>query len=264
MNELKINTVGKLVNGLQNFDKQLPVAIFDRDCGYMSVAFKKEITKKNEIEFQWLSFYAHETIQMYTIETLLGYLSKLPEQAAILKKTEEDKFTPLYLSIEGMRENGNYYQWLVISDELEYDRFFRKFDVKINEKINENEMEKALEKMLLEVKRETSESIERVHQYLCKQTDLTLFTGILTEGKTIKSAMNYCSEKARELVKNEQFAMIEDETVFEWIKEYFISYELPKPKEKKKPVNKVKGQSLKSANTEKVRDEQQIELFVTA
>lgn len=260
MNELKINTVGKLVNGLQNFDKQLPVAIFDRECGYMSVAFKKEITKKNDIEFQWLRFYAHETIQMYTIETLLGYLSKLPEQATILKKTEENKFTPLYLSIEGMRENGNYYQWLVISDELEYDRFFRKFDVKINE----NETEKALEKMLLEVKTETSESIERVHQYLCKQTDLALFTGILTEGKTIKSALNYCSEKARELVKKEQFAMVEDETVFEWIKEYFIIYELPKPKEKKKPVNKVKGQSLKSANTEKVRDEQQIELFVTA
>lgn len=260
MNELKINTVGKLVNGLQNFDKQLPVAIFDRELGYMSVAFKKEITKKNDIEFQWLRFYAHETIQMYTIETLLGYLSKLPEQATILKKTEENKFTPLYLSIEGMRENGNYYQWLVISDELEYDRFFRKFDVKINE----NETEKALEKMLLEVKTETSESIERVHQYLCKQTDLALFTGILTEGKTIKSALNYCSEKARELVKKEQFAMVEDETVFEWIKEYFIIYELPKPKEKKKPVNKVKGQSLKSANTEKVRDEQQIELFVTA
>lgn len=260
MNELKINTVGKLVSGLQNFDKQLPVAIFDRELGYMSVAFKKEITKKNDIEFQWLRFYAHETIQMYTIETLLGYLSKLPEQATILKKTEENKFTPLYLSIEGMRENGNYYQWLVISDELEYDRFFRKFDVKINE----NETEKALEKMLLEVKTETSESIERVHQYLCKQTDLALFTGILTEGKTIKSALNYCSEKARELVKKEKFAMVEDETVFEWIKEYFIIYELPKPKEKKKPVNKVKGQSLKSANTEKVRDEQQIELFVTA
>lgn len=255
-----INTVGKLIKGLEKFDKQLLVAIFDRECGYMSVAFKKEITKKNEIEFQWLSFYAHETIQMYTIETLLGYLSKLPEQATILKKTEEDNFTPLYLSFEGMRENGNYYQWLVISDELEYDRFFRKFDVKINE----NEMEKALEKMLLEVKTETSESIERVHQYLCKQTDLTLFTGILTDGKTIKSALSYCSEKARELVKNEQFAMIEDETVFEWINEYFIHYELPKPKEKKKPVNKVKGQSLKSANTEKVRDEQQIELFVTA
>lgn len=260
MNELKINTVGKLVSGLQNFDKQLPVAIFDRELGYMSVAFKKEITKKNDIEFQWLRFYAHETIQMYTIETLLGYLSKLPEQATILKKTEENKFTPLYLSIEGMRENGNYYQWLVISDELEYDRFFRKFDVKINE----NETEKALEKMLLEVKTESSESIERVHQYLCKQTDLALFTGILTEGKTIKSALNYCSEKARELVKKEKFAMVEDDTVFEWIKEYFIIYELPKPKEKKKPVNKVKGQSLKSANTEKVRDEQQIELFVTA
>jgi len=255
-----INTVGKLIKGLEKFDKQLPVAIFDRECGYMSVAFKKEITKKNDIEFQWLRFYAHETIQMYTIETLLGYLSKLPEQATILKKTEENKFTPLYLSIEGMRENDNYYQWLVISDELEYDRFFRKFDVKINE----NETEKALEKMLLEVKKETSESIERVHQYLCKQTDLALFTGILTEGKTIKSALNYCSEKARELVKKEKFAMVEDETVFKWIKEYFIIYELPKPKEKKKPINKVKGQSLKSANTEKVRDEQQIELFVTA
>ncbi len=42
----------------------------------MSVAFKKEVTLKNDQRISMLSFYAHETIQMYTIDTLLGYLSK--------------------------------------------------------------------------------------------------------------------------------------------------------------------------------------------
>lgn len=255
MNTIQINTVGKLIEGLENYDKKLPVAIFDNSRGYMSVAFKKEVTLKQGKEFQWLSFYAHETIQMYTIETLLGYLNKLPKQAIILKKTEEEVFTPLYLSIEGMRECGTYYQWLVISDELEYDRFFRKFEVKTDE----NELSKAFEKMLQEVKQETSESIERVHQWLCKQTDEKLFKGILTDGKTIKGALMYCSDKAREMVKNEQFAMVEDEQVYQWISDYFIHYELPKTP----PSNVGKKETNKSTTNEKERKEQQIELFAT-
>ena len=252
-----INTVGKLIKGLEKFDKRLPVAIFDKNCGYMSVAFKKEVTLKNDNEFQWLSFYAHETIQMYTIDTLLGYLSKLPQQATILKKTEEDEFTPLYLSIEGMKEKDIYYQWLVISDELEFDRFFRKFDVKPTE----NESERAFEKMVQEVKKETSEPIERVHQWVCKQTDDKLFKGILTDGKTLKGALLYCSNKAREMAKNEQFSMVEDDTVFEWVKDYFIHYELPKEKKANKPVNNVQKSVTESATKEEVRGEQQMDLF---
>lgn len=255
MNTNQINTVGKLIEGLEKYDKKLPVAIFDNSRGYMSVAFKKEVTLKDNMEFQWLRFYAHETIQMYTIETLLCYLNKLPKQATILKKTEEEVLTPLYLSIEGMKESGTYYQWLVISDELEYDRFFRKFEVKTDE----NESSKAFEKMLQEVKQETSESIERVHQWLCKQTDEKLFKGILTEGKTIKGALEYCSDKARETVKNEQFAMVEDEQVFQWIADYFIHYELPKTL----LSNVVKKETNKSTTTKKERKEQQIELFAT-
>ncbi|WP_157456944.1 hypothetical protein [Carnobacterium maltaromaticum] len=55
------------------------------------------------------------------------------------------------------------------------------------------------------------------------------------------------------MAKNEQFSMVQDDTVFEWVKDYFIHYELPKPKEKKanKPVNNVQKSVTESATKKK-------------
>ncbi|MDR2277691.1 MAG: PcfK-like family protein, partial [Vagococcus sp.] len=228
MTILKADTIQQLQQLLTKFDKNLPVAVFDCDRGYMSVAFKKEEKIENDKKFQWLTFYAHETIQMYDINTLLGYLSKLPSQAPIAKKTENDEYTSLYLSIDSMRDNGKFYQWLVLSDELEYDRFFRQHDTKTEG----NHTERALEKMLSEIKQESSQPIERIHQWLCKQTNQELFKGILTEGKTLKGAYAYCTSRAKEMAKSGSSFMVEDETVFQWVSDYFILYELPKAKTK--------------------------------
>lgn len=286
MTILKADTIQQLQEHLSKFDKTLPVAVFDCDRGYMSVAFKKEEKIKNGKSFQWLTFYAHETIQMYDIETLQGYLSKLPLQAPIAKKTENDEYTSLYLSIDSMRENGKFYQWLVLSDELEYDRFFRQHDTKTEENhtkpVLENCTEQALEKMLSEIKQESSQPIERIHQWLCKQTNQELFKGILTEGKTLKGAFTYCSDQARKMAKNSPSVMVEDDSVFQWVSDYFIHYELPKAKPKKKakaqpkvkkkvePVNnvtKVTNQepsaNEKGGVEQQEENEQQLELFAT-
>lgn len=286
MTILKADTIQQLQEHLSKFDKSLPVAVFDCDRGYMSVAFKKEEKIKNGKSFQWLTFYAHETIQMYDIKTLQGYLSRLPLQAPIAKKTENEEYTSLYLSIDSMRENGKFYQWLVLSDELEYDRFFRQHDTKEEENhiepVLENGTEQALEKMLLEMKTNKSQQIESVHQWLCKQTNQELFQGILTEGKTIKGALTYCSKKAQEQAQKGHFAIVEDDTVFQWIADYFIHYKLPKAKPKKKtkaqpkvkkekePVNKVTKNSNqispvseKGGVEQQEENEQQLELFAT-
>ena len=286
MTILKADTIQQLQEHLSKFDKNLPVAVFDCDRGYMSVAFKKEEKIKNDKKFQWLTFYAHETIQMYDINTLLSYLSKLPPHATIAKKTENDEYTSLYLSIDSMRENGKFYQWLVLSDELEYDRFFRQHDTKTEknhtEPVLENCIEQALEKMLSEIKQESSQPIERIHQWLCKQTNQELFKGILTEGKTLKGAFTYCSDQARKIAKNSPSVMVEDDTVFQWVSDYFIHYELPKAKPKKKakaqpkvnkkvePVNnvtKVTNQeppvNEKGGVEQQEENEQQLELFAT-
>lgn len=269
MEDIKINTVKKLSDELRKFDKKLPVAIFDVNRGYMSVAFKKEEIEENGKVFQWLTFYAHETIQMYDIETLQTYLSKLPPQANVLKKTEDGIYTSLYLSIDGMKDKFKNYTWLVISDEKEYDRFFKPNSVKENvEKSNNSLLEKALEKMLKEVTEESSKPIERIHQYLCKQTDEELFKGILTDGKTIKGAFAYCSDKAREQAENEPYAMVEDEEVFQWVKDYFIHYELPlnlDPPQKLAPKSKASKPTEKPKNEEqksfKKGDSEQLDLF---
>lgn len=264
MTNTNIGSIQALKDCLTDYDKSLPVAIFDSRNGYMSVAFKKEQHQTEVGVFQWLTFYAHDTIPMYTIDTLLGYLEKLPPQATITKKTELDEYSPLFLSIDGMTDKGKTYQWLVISDCVEYEKFFEPQEI--------SHTTQALDKLLKEMETNTSEQIERVHQWLCKQTNQELFKGILTDGKTIKGALEYCSKKAQEHAKNEQFAMIEDDTVYQWIMDYFITYELPKKqttkkkptkKAEKKPVNNVTKKETTTQKTEKGASEQQIDLFAT-
>ena len=278
MTILKADTIQQLQEHLSKFDKNLPVAVFDCDRGYMSVAFKKEEKIENDKRFQWLTFYAHETIQMYDIKTLQGYLSRLPLQAPIAKKTENNEYTSLYLSIDSMKDNGKFYQWLVLSDELEYDRFFRQHDTKAEG----NHTELALEKMLIEMKKNTLQPIKMIHQWLCKQTNQELFKGILTEGKTLKGAYAYCFSQAKKQGNKGYGAWVDDNIVFQWVSDYFIFYELPKekpktktkaqPKAKKKtePVNNVtKATNQEPSTSEKggveqqEENEQQLELFAT-
>lgn len=263
MSILKVNTVQQLQECLNKFDSKLPISVFDKDQGYMSVAFKKEEKITDGKKFQWLTFYAHETLQMYTIDVLKGYLSKLPPQAMIAKKTEDNEYTDLYLSIESMRDNGKYYHWLVLSDELEYDRFFRK--------IEQSYIDQALNKMLVEIKTQSSQPIERIHQWLCKQTEQELFKGIMTERKTLKGAYEYCTSKAKEQAKNQPSIMIEDDTIFEWVSDYFIKYELPKeqPKQKSKAIkesNRIKDSCVSSTHNPLSKEkggveQEQLDLF---
>ena len=136
--------------------------------------------------------------------------------------------------------------------------------------------------MLSEIKKESSQPIERIHQWLCKQANQELFKGILTEGKTLKGAFTYCSDQARKMAKNSPSVMVEDDTVFQWVSDYFIHYELPKakPKKKAKPQPKVKIKTEPVNNVTKItsdvlpvsekggaeqqeENEQQLELFAT-
>lgn len=263
MSVLKASTVQELTNLLLKFDKNLPVAVFDCDRGYMSVAFKKEEHVNNGKTFQWLTFYAHETVPMYNVEKLLGYLSKLPPQAVIAKKSEDSNYTSLFLSVDGMVDKKAPYQWLVINDELEYDRFFRQNDTQTNNDFTAP----ALDKLLNEMTDNTSQSIERLHQWLCKQTSPDLFKGILTNGKTMGGALTYCSDKARETANNDPYAMVEDGTVFQWVTDYFTHYVLPKEKPKKRVVPLKKGGNTSPSKlVEKQKggaEQQELALFAT-
>lgn len=97
--------------------------------------------------------------------------------------------------------------------------------------ITENKMN-ALNKMLVEMNKTHSSTEDSIHNWLCKQEDESLFTGILKEDKTINGAMLYCMKKASNLQVNNA-AMVDDQTVYDWVKEYFT---LEKVDDKKIPV----------------------------
>lgn len=82
----------------------------------------------------------------------------------------------------------------------------------------------AFAKMLKEMQEKHSGAEDAIHNWLCDQDDETLLQGILKEGHTIKGAMQYCVSQA-EKQKTGNAAMIDDQTVFSWVRKYFVSVE---------------------------------------
>ncbi len=82
--------------------------------------------------------------------------------------------------------------------------------------------QQALDKMLEEMNQEHSPSEDHIHNWICEQDDDELFQGILKDGYTIKCSLDYAKGKAQKFAKN-GVACIDDETVFGWVREYFLS-----------------------------------------
>ncbi|CWU06468.1 Cas9 inhibitor AcrIIA9 family protein [Listeria monocytogenes] len=116
-----------------------------------------------------------------------------------------------------------------------------------------NFKEKALEKMLDEMNGIHSGAEDVIHNWLCDQEEPAIFEGVLKEGRSIKGAVKYCSSRASKH-QHEGVAMIDDETVFSWVRKYFISEKVPKSctkatvkttAEKSKPKQKPKAKPKK-------------------
>lgn len=86
---------------------------------------------------------------------------------------------------------------------------------------------KALDKMLEEMNKSHTGAEDAIHNWLCNKTDEKLLEGVLKEGRTINGAMKYCSSEAAKQ-KSGNVAMVDDATVFGWVKKYFISKNIPK------------------------------------
>lgn len=98
-----------------------------------------------------------------------------------------------------------------------------------------NSMTKFLaeEKLLEEVNQPHDATTDLIHNWLCDQDDEAIFDGIVEDGKTIAGAIAYCGVKAQEAAeKGARMAMVDDVTVFSWVKTYFSDPEIgakPKP-----------------------------------
>ena len=250
-----IQTVKELIHALKQYNQNLATTIFDDTQGYISVAFRKESIERNGKNFQFLCFYPNFDVSLYPVETLLSYLEKLPEQATIAIKNPDGNYSSLYLTIDETIDQGNKYKWLVISDKLSYERFFLTSTL--------TAQEQALEKMLKELETEHDDTVEYIHNWLCKQNDESLFQGILKEDRTIKGAVTYCMGKAKEQAENQTSAMVPDEVAFNWIKEYFMLDKLPEIKAIGKVMTTAKKQPTKKEEPKPQRKEvdEQIKLF---
>ncbi|MBC2038395.1 Cas9 inhibitor AcrIIA9 family protein [Listeria marthii] len=87
--------------------------------------------------------------------------------------------------------------------------------------------ERALNKMLTEMNEAHSGAEDAIHNWLCTQDEEAIFEGIMKDDRSIKGAVNYCSDNASKQ-QTAGVAMIDDATVFSWVKKYFISEKVPK------------------------------------
>lgn len=122
--------------------------------------------------------------------------------------------------------------------------------------------DKAHEKMLKEMNEEHTPSEDHIHNWLCKQDDEKLLQGIISDGKSIKGSLEYCASKSHEYESN-SVAMVHHETVFGWVREYFVNDDIkpkkitPKPKPvESKPQTKKKKEN-KSLKIVKSKTEEQ-------
>ena len=118
---------------------------------------------------------------------------------------------------------------------------------------------------------------DAIHNWIVDhQEDDELIAGILKHlDRTIKDAMAYCIRKASKSEYREgQGAMVDDATVFSWVKEYFTAEKVEtKPvvgkmttgikKSTKQPTKKPTKQPKKKKPTKKTpeKDEKQLDLF---
>ena len=106
--------------------------------------------------------------------------------------------------------------------------------------------EKALAKLLEELNKPHDLALDRIHNWICDQEDEELFQGILKERYSLTCALKYAKEKARNFAEN-GVACIDDETVFGWIRDYFISNSQVS-NIKQVPVESVKKKAEKPKN----------------
>lgn len=110
--------------------------------------------------------------------------------------------------------------------------------------------EKALAKLLEELNKPHDLALDRIHNWICGQEDEELFQGILKERYSLTCALKYAKEKARNFAEN-GVACIDDETVFGWIREYFISNSQVSNIEQV-PVESIKKEKPQNSQEEKI------------
>lgn len=245
-------TVKELMNSLGKYPKNLTVTLFDSELGDSPVAFKSEKAESNGKGFKWITIYPSEEPKQTTVESILAVLTQCPERMIISTKDSNGQYSDLYTSVESMKGDFTQTQWVVISDRLSYEKYFAE-----KEPTNRDT---AINKLKVEIGKEPDTNQRMIFGWLLKQTDDLLFNGILKSDRTMKNAIQFAVGKAKEQAKNAQMAIVDDETVYSWIYEYFTAEKVTMPSvtgkmttgKKKKKAEKQKEEEQKKGGEEQV------------
>lgn len=82
----------------------------------------------------------------------------------------------------------------------------------------------ALNKLLNEVENLDNPAVHTIHNWLCDQEDNELFEKVASTNKSILQAVQYCINNAQK-VQIGNAAIVDNDTVFNWVREYYLSNE---------------------------------------
>lgn len=116
----------------------------------------------------------------------------------------------------------------------------------------------AEDKMLKEMSKEHSPYQDAFHNWLCTQLDdAELVSGILKEDRTITGAEEYVFGKAKEQatkMNGGMGVMVDDATVFGWVRDYFTLEKLPEKKKHKERIGPTSEEYLAKVRERKIKD----------
>lgn len=208
-----IHVVEEMIIALQNYPKQYPISMFGADnCPIGILSEKKE---KNGELYRWITLGVEAPTKVTKVEELMDLLKQCPSQMVITMRDGDNKFSQLYLAKEGLK--GSPSQWLVICDKQAYEKYYQE-----TQSIPVDLKQQALDKLLKEMLGEHTTTEDIIHNWLCEQEEEALWKGILKEDRSIKQAVQYCIEQAFELGSKQQALMLDNETGFKWVREYFL------------------------------------------
>ena len=116
----------------------------------------------------------------------------------------------------------------------------------------------ALQKMLEEMRKDHTPVEDTIHNWLCGQDDDELFSGILKDGRTITGAVKHMANLARKQVAG-NVAVIDDATVFGWVRDYFTADEIEEPKDLNFEVKTAAEKPAVISKTEPKKKKPQVE-----
>lgn len=251
MKEQGITQVQELLNKLKTYPIKMRISLFNEDNTPITLV-REQKTKDNKIH-QWITFCTNGQVKVRTIEDLTNLLKQCPKEMIITVKDIDNKYSKIYLGKEGIK--GESEKWLVICDKNSYEKYYlEKKDI-----LNELKI-KAHEKMRIEMSKSDNSTEKKIHNWISNQNNEKLFIGILKNDRTIKDSIQYCLLKVKEIYPKENGIMIDDDTVFSWIEEYFILEKIQSSNIKGNVITNISTKQSVKKSTNK-GEKEQINLF---